>query len=68
MPGSGSEPRDGGTRGVPKGKASAEDRTSGEDESSRRRPFAVLGCLMTVAGFFSGAMVAVLVAKVPQRR
>jgi len=29
-----------------------------------RRPFAALGCLMTVAGFFSGAMIAVLVAKV----
>ncbi len=61
---SGSEPGDGGTQGVPKGNASGRDGGAGEEEPSGRRPFAVLGCLMTVAGFFSGAMVAVLVAKV----
>jgi hypothetical protein len=63
MPESGSEPGDGGTRDVPNGNASAGDRGAGQEESPRRRPFAVLGCIMTVAGFFSGAMVAVLVAK-----
>jgi hypothetical protein len=34
-----------------------------DGEPSRTGRFTALGCLMTVAGFFSGAMVAVLIAK-----
>ncbi len=64
MPGSGPEPGDGGSGGVPKRSDPPGDGAAGGAGASRRRPFAVLGCLMTVAGFFSGAMVAVLVAKV----
>ena len=64
MPGSGPEPGDGGAAGVPKRSDPPGDGRADEAATPRRRPFAVLGCLMTVAGFFSGAMVAVLVAKV----
>ncbi len=64
MPGSGPEPGDGGTGGVPKRSDPPGNGRGDEAATSGRRPFAVLGCLMTVAGFFSGAMVAVLVAKV----
>jgi hypothetical protein len=33
------------------------------DPPPTKRPVFAIGCLMTVAGFFSGAMVAVLIAK-----
>src|SRR5215469_13644544 len=64
MSGSLPAPGDGGSRGVPGDTGASGNGRAGEADRSRRRPFAVLGCLMTVAGFFSGAMVAVLVAKV----
>ena len=62
--GSGSDPADGETGGAPKRRAPRGLVRPPPADPPGRRPFAVLGCLMTVAGFFSGAMIAVLVAKV----
>jgi len=52
--------------GVARGERSAVGRERDPDEAAGRPGARLLplGCLMTVAGFFSGAMIAVLVAKV----
>jgi hypothetical protein len=47
--------------GSPVDDASPGEPTLGPSRAGR---FATIGCLMTVAGFFSGAMVAVLIAKI----
>lgn len=54
--------RDEGSTGGDTGKAPAVDGASGPDDAPGANRFAV-GCLMAVAGFFSGAMVAVLIGR-----